>query len=60
VDGQEKFIQKEMTYFDGPAVISVDIDPQDRFLTLATTESHDKNDGDWTLFGEPVLMLQND
>ena len=60
VDGREQFIRKEMTHRDEPVLISVDIDPQDRFLTLATTEGSDKNDGDWTLFGEPVLMLQND
>lgn len=60
VDGRERFIRKDITHLDGPAVISVDIAPQDRYLTLVTTESSDKNDGDWTLFGEPVLMLQSE
>ena len=60
VDGKEKFIRKDITHLDGPVVISVEIAPQDRFLTLATTEGSDKNDGDWTLFGEPVLILQSE
>jgi len=60
VDGREKLIQKDVTHADRPAVISVDIHPEDRFLTLATTEGGDKNDGDWTLFGVPVLMLRSD
>ncbi|MGE4286909.1 MAG: hypothetical protein AB7F23_09965 [Phycisphaerae bacterium] len=58
VDGVEKFSRKDISYLDEPAVITVQIEPQDRFLTLATIESDDRNDGDWTLFGEPVLNLQ--
>lgn len=60
VDGREKFIRNDMTYLDGPVMISIDIAPQDRFLTLVTTEGSDKNDGDWTLFGEPILILHNE
>ena len=59
VDGRKKFAQRDMTYLDKAVEISIEIGPQDRFLTLVTTEGSDKsNDGDWTLFGEPVLMLE--
>ena len=60
VDSRERFVRKEMTHLDGPAVIQVDIAPEDRLLTLVTTEGSDKNDGDWTLFGEPTLMLRSE
>ncbi len=58
VDGQEKFLRKDATYLDGTVEISVDISPDNRFLTLATTQGSDNgNDGDWTLFAEPALEL---
>jgi len=39
--------------------VTVEIGSEDRFLTLVTTQGSDKtNNGDWTLFAEPFLELQ--
>ncbi len=59
VDGRPRFVQKDMTTQDPPMKITVEIAPEDQFLTLATTQGSDKsNNGDWTLFAEPYLALQ--
>jgi hypothetical protein len=48
-----------MTTQDPAVKIAVEIAPEDQFLTLATTQGSDKsNNGDWTLFAEPYLLLQ--
>jgi hypothetical protein len=39
--------------------IELSIAPQDRFLTLVATQGTDgTNNGDWTLFAEPVLQMK--
>lgn len=59
VDGRARFVQKDMTPQDPAVKIAVEIAPEDQFLTLATTQGSDKsNNGDWTLFAEPYLLLQ--
>jgi hypothetical protein len=59
VDGRVRFVQKDMTTQDPAVKIAVEIAPEDQFLTLATTQGSDKsNNGDWTLFAEPYLLLQ--
>lgn len=59
VDGKMRFAQKDMTTLDPAKRIVVEISPEDQFLTLATTQGSDKsNNGDWTLFAEPYLELQ--
>ncbi len=58
VDGQPRFVRKEMTPDDAAAKISIALRPEDRFLTLVTTQGSDNtNDGDWTLFAAPSLVL---
>jgi len=52
-------MQENMTPGEPARSIAVDIGPEDQFLTLATTQGRDKtNNGDWTLFAEPFLELQ--
>ncbi|MEJ5259239.1 MAG: FecR domain-containing protein [Anaerohalosphaeraceae bacterium] len=59
VDGRVRFAQENMTPGEPACSIAVDIGPEDQFLTLATTQGRDKtNNGDWTLFAEPYLELQ--
>jgi hypothetical protein len=59
VDGKPRFVRKDMTPLEEACKIEVDIAPEDQFLTLATTQGSDKsNNGDWTLFAEPYLALQ--
>lgn len=59
VDGVPRVLIENITYRDRAAAIDVPLSPQDRFLTLATTQGRDgSNNGDWTLFAEPSLVLQ--
>jgi hypothetical protein len=59
IDGQVRFNCKELTVRDGAVEIAVDIRPEDRFLTLVTTQGSDPwgNTNDWTLFGVPYLHV---
>jgi hypothetical protein len=59
VDGKVRFVQQDMTPYESARAVAVEIGPEDRFLTLVTTQGSDKtNNGDWTLFAEPFLELQ--
>lgn len=58
VDGQPRFIQKEMASTDPAMKVAVEIAPEEKYLTLVTTQGSDgTNNGDWTLFAEPSLEL---
>ena len=58
VDGNERAVIKDATYLDDAVKVIVELNPEDRYLTLATTQGSDGgNEGDWTLFAEPVLEL---
>jgi len=59
VDGKARFVQQDMTPYESARAVTVEIGSEDRFLTLVTTQGSDKtNNGDWTLFAEPFLELQ--
>ena len=59
VDGKVKFEKIDATPSDPAGRIEISIDPQERFLTLAATQGSDgTNNGDWTLFAEPVLQIE--
>lgn len=60
VDGQVRFSKVDMSVQDGTVDLSVDILPEDRFLTLVTTQGSDTwgNTDDWTLFGDPKLIIK--
>lgn len=58
LDGQKQFEQIDMTPADGGADIDLQLPPDVRFLTLLVTEGSDRTyDGDWTLFANPELHL---
>ena len=40
---------------DGPVSVEIGIDPNDRFLTLVSTDCGGSIDSDWVVFGDPVL-----
>ncbi|MCE5184691.1 MAG: NPCBM/NEW2 domain-containing protein [Planctomycetaceae bacterium] len=59
VDGRVQHEQRDLTVRTGATEISIEIHPQDRFLTLVTTQGSDPwgNTNDWTLFGAPYLHV---
>ncbi len=58
LDGQKQFEQNDMTPAGGGADIDLEIPADVRFLTLLVTEGSDGTyDGDWTLFANPKLQL---
>ena len=58
LDGQKQFEQIDMTPADGGADVDLEIPADVRFLTLLVTEGGDRTyDGDWTLFANPKLQL---
>jgi hypothetical protein len=57
VDGRVKFKQTQIRPKDGAFKVDVELGPNDRFLTLVSTDGGNKNDYDWVVFGEPVLDM---
>lgn len=64
VDGQLRFSLKQLRETGKPCPVRVDLNPSDRFLTLAVTDGGDKDelvdtgratDSDWCLFVAPQL-----
>jgi len=60
VDGNAKFNRNEVSYQHGAAEIEIDIQDEDRFLTLVVTESDDRRAFDWALFARPTLRIEMD
>jgi len=59
VDGQPFYERRDVTPTDHADSIRLSIPAGARFLTLAATQGSDNtNNGDWTLFAEPVLYLK--
>lgn len=58
VDGQPRFVKKDVSITDGSSVISIELGPHERFLTLVCMEGSD-NFGDWTVFVNPVLEIES-
>lgn len=58
VDGQLRFVKKDVSTKNSPHATVVSLQPQDRFLTLVCTEGKE-NVGDWSLFVNPVLELES-
>jgi hypothetical protein len=57
VDGQLKLKQMHIHSGDGVVRVDVEIGPQDRFLTLVSTDGGNDRFGDWIVFGDPVLDM---
>jgi hypothetical protein len=60
VDGKERFNRNSVSYLHGGIEIEVDINDEDRFLTLVVTESDDRRAYDWALFAKPFLWIEMD
>ncbi len=64
VDGQVRFERHEIDGYSGAFQVLIAINDDDRFLTLATTDGgitdYGVNGvyGDWTMFGDPRLVLR--
>jgi hypothetical protein len=61
VDGEVRFSKVDVTMSDGAIDIFIEIFPEDRFLTLVSTQGSDEwgNANDWTLFAEPRLLFNH-
>ncbi len=57
VDGQVRFHRREMEVPSGAALVSVELQDDDRFLSLIVTDGGDGNSFDWGIFAEPSLQL---
>ncbi|MBN1393929.1 MAG: NPCBM/NEW2 domain-containing protein [Pirellulales bacterium] len=58
VDGALKWKRVQLRPADGPAEIDVELDPANRFLTLAVTDGGRKRCWPWAVFGDPVLEME--
>ena len=57
VDGQERFKQKNINSYSGPAPIAVSISDQNRYLTIVSTDGGNGIGGDWIIFGDPRIEM---
>lgn len=57
VDGQVRFASENMRPRDKTEAINVELQGQDKFLTLLTTDSDGDNGNDWCIFALPSLEL---
>jgi len=58
VDGKVKFERTRLVAKDNPVLpVDVSLDPNAHFLTLVTTDGGDIPQGDWVVFGDPVLEM---
>ncbi len=57
VDGRDMYMKQSVTVNSPVQSLDIELQPTDRFLTLATTDGGDRSSNDWALFAEPVLEL---
>jgi hypothetical protein len=57
VDGRLKLKRLHMRPEDGAVKVDVELGLSDRFLTLVSTDGGDGPEGDWVVFGDPVLQM---
>jgi hypothetical protein len=57
VDGRLKLGRRNVRPKDGSISVDIELGPEDRFLTLATTWDGNVRNYDWVVFGDPVLEL---
>ena len=57
VDGQLKFQRRGIRPRDGTFRLDVQIGPNDRFLTLVSTDGGNGPVCDWVVFGDPALQM---
>lgn len=59
VDGQLRVSKTDVNSGDGPLAINVPLAPNTRFLTLSTTDAGNMHHFDWTMFGDPHLIIKS-
>ncbi|NLF07657.1 MAG: hypothetical protein GX594_06715, partial [Pirellulaceae bacterium] len=59
VDGKLKWVRKNITAKDGPIAVDVSLGPNDRFLTLVSTNGQHGKSYDWMVVGDPVLDMSS-
>jgi hypothetical protein len=57
VDGRLQFQRLQLAPEQGAVEVNVALGPDDRFLTLVTTNGREEPDWDWVVFGGPVLDM---
>jgi len=57
VDGRDVYMKQGVTVNSPVQSLDIELQPTDRFLTLATTDGGDRSSNDWAIFAEPVLEL---
>lgn len=57
VDGQVRYRRREINGMTGAFTVAVPLTENDRFLTLAATDSGNNTASDWIIFGDPRLEL---
>ena len=57
IDGQLKFQRQGIRPRDGAFRMDVQLGPNDRFLTLVSTDGGNGPVCDWVVFGDPVLQM---
>ncbi len=57
VDGRLKEKRENVRAADGPQKMDVEIRPEDKFLTLVSTDGGNGMIDDWVIFGDPVLDM---
>lgn len=58
IDGKECFNRNYVSCLHGGIEIEVDINDEDRFLTLVVTEANDRRAYDWAIFARPFLRIE--
>ena len=58
VDGEKRFEAKGVGVFSEPGEVSIELNEEDRFLTLVSTEGDRIRRHDWSFYAEPRLVLE--
>lgn len=58
VDGEERFKRQGLQIQSGGVPVRLELNDQDRFLTLVVTDGGDGNGFDWGAFADPALELE--
>jgi len=57
VDGELRFSKTDINANDGEFRLDIPLTKTDRFLTLAATDAGNSTEFDWTIFGDPRLLI---
>jgi len=60
VDGETRFVKKNVNSRDGGFHVDLELSDDDRFVTLAASDAGNGFAYDWVVFGDPVLEMTSD